>query len=264
MVITPEIMVRKMTTRSAVIALLAVSSLAFGAEDLLGKYKLNAQQLKDSAFDALTNDARPSGYWGAPREFKQIPAGAQVTTVKAIGALLKAWYSTDDFKKRYAEWRAEQLPEKPKPARSVKEQLAEMKANLDKQRATLKDMPPSVQPEMKKMLDEMEKSQTEMFTSQGAAIEKARFDGEMAQYADAQKNNPVDPKEKLKRALSGFLEATKDVEFNAPTVKKDGVTRFKLTEHEEKPDLWKRSFRAGKEVTEAARAFASGWLAELK
>ncbi len=263
MVITPVIMVWKMNFRVAAIAL-TVSTLAFGADEVLGKYKLNAEQLKDSAFEALTNDAQPSGHWGAPKVFQQLPPSAQVTAVTAIGALLKGWYATDDFKKRYAQWRAEQLPQKPKPARSVKEQLADAKANLDKQRATIKDMPPAMQPEMAKMLDEMEKSQVQMFTSQGAAIEKARFDGETAQYLEAEKNNPVDPKEKLKRALSGFLEATKDVEFAAATAKKNGVTVFKSAEHEQKSDLWKLSFRAGKDVTWAARAFASGWLAELK
>jgi hypothetical protein len=40
--------------------------------------------------------------------------------------------------------------------------------------------------------------------------------------------------------------------------------RFANEDYEGKPAEWKICFRAGKEATEAARAFARSWLTELE
>jgi hypothetical protein len=67
----------------------------------------------------------------------------------------------------------------------------------------------------------------------------------------------------VKKRLQAFLEATKNVDFAAKLVKKDKVMVFAKEEYENKDGNWKLAYRAGKEATEAARAFAQEWLKGL-
>ena len=72
-----------------------------------------------------------------------------------------------------------------------------------------------------------------------------------------------DPQVQLAKRLQAFLDATADVDFGAETTASGGLKRFVNEEYESKPSEWKMCYRAGKETTEALRAFASEWLAEL-
>jgi hypothetical protein len=72
-----------------------------------------------------------------------------------------------------------------------------------------------------------------------------------------------DPDVQLAKRLEAFLAATEDVDFDAKT-QGEGIKRFVKDEYEAKAPEWKMCYRAGKETTEAIRAFARDWLAELK
>lgn len=72
-----------------------------------------------------------------------------------------------------------------------------------------------------------------------------------------------DPKAQLAKRLEAFLAATADVDFAAATRQSGGLKMFEKPEYESKPSEWKMCYRAGKETTEALRAFAQGWLEEL-
>lgn len=60
-----------------------------------------------------------------------------------------------------------------------------------------------------------------------------------------------------------FLEATSDVDYDAKLVSRGGKMRFANEDYESKSANWKLAYRAGREATEKARAFASVWFAEL-
>lgn len=72
-----------------------------------------------------------------------------------------------------------------------------------------------------------------------------------------------DPKVTLKARLQAFLDTTADVDFDAETESSGGLKRFVNEKYEAKPPEWKMCYRAGKEVTEAVRAFAKDWISEL-
>jgi len=72
------------------------------------------------------------------------------------------------------------------------------------------------------------------------------------------------PNVQLKKALEAFLKNTEKVDFAAATRSSDGLKIFENSAYEAKPREWKMCYRAGKETSEAIRAFASGWLEELK
>lgn len=70
-------------------------------------------------------------------------------------------------------------------------------------------------------------------------------------------------KGQLKQQLTTFVAIAAKVNFNAPTVEKDGRTRFVNSADEKQGALWKACFRAGEAPTAAAVKLARGWLAEL-
>lgn len=93
----------------------------------------------------------------------------------------------------------------------------------------------------------------------GKAVDKALGS---ESKADANKLDK-DPNAQLKKRLQAFLEVTADVDFQAKTAGTGSARRFADEENEAKPREWKMCFRAGPEVTAAAREFAEQWLAEL-
>lgn len=60
------------------------------------------------------------------------------------------------------------------------------------------------------------------------------------------------------------LDETSGVDFAAQTKPVSRTRRFERADYEKKPRAWKTCCRAGREACDAARAFASGWLAALK
>ncbi|RYE20883.1 MAG: choice-of-anchor D domain-containing protein, partial [Sphingobacteriales bacterium] len=68
----------------------------------------------------------------------------------------------------------------------------------------------------------------------------------------------------LIQVQKGLLSLDKTLADYLPEFEKYGKKRFVNPVYEGKRTEWKQGFRAGKEVTESARAFAQKWLSELK
>jgi len=78
-----------------------------------------------------------------------------------------------------------------------------------------------------------------------------------------EKEYPADQMVLVKYRLAQFLTITADVDFNAELKEQNGKKRFVNPVYEKKRAEWKQAFRAGKDATETARAFAQQWLKEL-
>lgn len=70
-------------------------------------------------------------------------------------------------------------------------------------------------------------------------------------------------KAQLKQHFTTFVAIAPKVNFKAPTVEKNGQTRFVNAADERQGALWKACFRAGEGATAAALKLARAWLAEL-
>lgn len=90
------------------------------------------------------------------------------------------------------------------------------------------------------------------------ADKMARHDSTAAREAAALDK---DPNVTIRRRLQQFLDDTAGIVYDAKT-SGDSKT-FVDAAYEAKPPLWKMGYRAGKETTEAARAFAKEWMEEL-
>jgi hypothetical protein len=64
--------------------------------------------------------------------------------------------------------------------------------------------------------------------------------------------------------LQQFLDETKDIDFSAELVERNGKKYFANKAYEQKSSRWKMAFRAGREVVEPARVFVKQWLTEIK
>ena len=75
---------------------------------------------------------------------------------------------------------------------------------------------------------------------------------------------PADPRALVAIALRQFLDLSKDIDFTAQLVERDKKMRFADAALEASPPSGKCCFGPEKPATDAARAFAQKWLADLE
>ena len=184
------------------------------AEDALQQYGLDRVQIENSLLGALR------GWYGAPdmKLLKALPPDQRAAAVTTLGAFLKEYTRSTDFKTMYL-----------KAWKNSKPKGLGMLGGLN----------------AKSLLD---KGKDKVLGNQAEA-DKSALD--------------KDPNVTLKRRLQSFLDATADVDFEAEIKGEGGSRRFVDKQYEARPPEWKMCFRAGKEASDAARAFAKGWLEEL-
>jgi hypothetical protein len=197
--------------------------------------------------------------------------------VEQVLTFAKAYVNSPQFAKDYAALREEAKPQvEEEEQKSVDEILAERqaqrKADLEETKKSIAAMPAEYRKQAeegyKAAVEAMKQLDTPEFRKmerQGIEMElQGRKESENSDLADWKENYPENPKEVVKRRLREFLEATEGIDYDAQLTKKYGKMVFVNREYESKPSDWKMAFRAGKEPTEKARAFAKAWLAELK
>lgn len=245
------------------ICLLAPS--AANAEEILPKLGLQQSTAEETLLDSLLE---PEG-WSAPitSAMRALPPKERAAAVKALGAAARAYLESETFATRYAEERAERMPVPPQPVRSAEQLAAEQKAQIDEAvqsaESSMGALPKEQQDEIRSSLAQLKSN-----TPDSAVLveaDRARFHDEQLAYEEAlTKAPPKDPRQAIKHRLERFLAATADVDFSAKLVKDGKLRRFVRADFEKKPYEWKLCFRAGREATEAARAFAREWLDSLK
>lgn len=255
------------------LALVALTSaVAVAAADVFQEYGLDRPSWAGSFLSSLTDGAFSVPSF--PAKLKSVPEGRRAAVVQALGAAAKAYVASADFRSRYAKEVEESQPDDLKPPRTAAEieasMRAEMRKGLTEMEASVKDLPAASRKEAEAALAQVRSEFEKQAASLGkAAAEQAR--AEKARYEAARSRPPdpnalpADPKVALRRALDAFLRETSGVDFAAETRAGASRTRrFVRPDYEAKPRSWKLCYRAGREACDAARAFASGWLAELK
>lgn len=263
--------------------LLAIVSLGFTVNHLYDdKVKNILSQLKLSEDNAemtiFSNLSRPSFYIPGVAALKKIAVGERPSVALFAAEYIKQQTTTQEFIKRYNEYREKKkpaLPEKPQPVSEMKEQyrkqLEESIANTDKMIQQLPDMKATFEESKKSMqqqLAELDDPNNPMFS---ADMEKLMTDGynqQMEIYnqkvAGWEEEYPANnPDKMIKKWLNTFLENTGNVDFSAETKEVNGKIVFVNQNYERKSHMWKLCFRAGKETVETARTFAEKWLREL-
>ncbi len=261
--------------RAYVVAgLLCVTALGATAQDHLATLGISEGRAKEAVFDSFMSDAVSIA--GKPAAFLGLSPTARAAMTTFALNLARTFTESEDFKRRYADHREangpEPLPEEQtadtifkKQRDGFENQVAEMRKLFDQitpeQRATLE----AGWADMRKQLDEMEKGDRRKqidaaLREERAAQVRSRAEA-MTQFEQA---FPADPRALVAMRLRHFLQATADVNYAATLTDKDKKKVFADPDLEAKPAEWKMAFRAGKPASDAARAFAQKWLADLQ
>jgi hypothetical protein len=259
------------------VALLGISAgfiVAQAGSDVLAKLGIEKGSAGPEVLSSLS-----SGYIydsAAVKAFKALPASARAEVVRAGLDWAKTYIASAEFKSAYAKLRESKKPAPPGPVPSAEETLAKMKADMEKGIENMRQVQATADAETKKSMDTAIKqirAQMEELDKNPQMKENFRLGAEMQRTAN--KNDyearlktwnddlPEDPGMLVAKRIRQFLETSADVDFSAGLAPRGDKMVFVKDEYEKKSAYWKTCFRAGKEATEAARAFAKAWLAEL-
>lgn len=182
----------------------------------------------------------------------QLSADEKAALTREGLSLAKAWLETDEGRKQ---WVKSLDPQE--HVQTVPERSAELASGFTYWSTLVKERKPS-RPRDAEMLA----SVTIKLNSFKA--DRARLDREAMTRANAAATTDSAAfKAQLKERLTYFLGETKQMPWDAKLVEANGKKLFVNPTLEGKADWWKFCWRAGPEVTNAAREFATGWLAEL-
>lgn len=257
-------------------ALLAITLTVAFAADLLGELGFTEQSARERIFQNFVDGSVYSDFKVAV--FKAAAPDKRVLFVKAVTTFAKTFTQTEQFKTMYAEYRE---ANKPTPAsadtKGFDEQMAaqakEFEQNLAQMKEIMKTMPPDQQKEMQQQIEQMRK---EMEANRKNPEMKAAYEETMKAESAAnaedyarrlkewEQEHPANANQLIANRLREFLDETKDLDYTAKLVAQYGKMRFADEKFERKSSQWKMCFRAGKEATETACAFAAEWLKELQ
>ncbi len=259
-----------------VLVSIVVMSFTFVA-GFLETLKITADQAHMAIWDSFSygNYAGPTS-----PEYHNFSKTVQLAMIKEIGAFAKAYSQTDDFKKRYAEHREGKKPVAPEPYQSTADMRKKMHESLANNIKDIEgklstytgDTRKAVEQALvmlKQQLKENDDPKNPMYSAEMEATIKKAYDDRVKDYqrevAEWQAQNPESPHNLIKQRLTEFLQLSSTVDFSAKLQKgSDNKMVFVNPEYESKDENWKYIYRAGKEATDAARAIATQWLAEIK
>ncbi len=220
-------------------------------------------------------DGRPN-YYPAVKAFKAATPAVRVTLVKGLLAWTKTYTESAAFKAAYDRQRQSDVPTPPKFKGTVDDELAaqraEQRKSIDDAKKNLAQLPAEMRPQMEATIKQMEEMfdknnkdpQMQALLRQGVEMQRAERQKSYEQDVRThEKRYPADPRALIARRLQEFLDVSKDVDYGAKLVPAGARQRFADPRYEQKPDQWKLCYRAGKDVTDAARQFAQAWLSEL-
>lgn len=252
-------------------ACVAFTMVVLAADAVLQELSVREADAHRSFFDLIW-DGTPS-IPGGQKVFKAASPEKQAAIVRGLGSLLKAYTRSATFKTQYAQYVEANRPRPDRDGiKSTSEQDTEMAEALQKMEADIKKMPPELQAQMRETVKQMKaqqdemKKNTEYQSARESAVKQAK-EAEAREYqerlATYNAEHPANHDVLIAARLKEFLALSGDVNFEAKLVKRGGLMRFEDPALESRPAEWKLCFRAGKQATDAARAFAAEWLKEL-
>ena len=255
----------------AFLALALAAGAAAAASDVFQEYGLDRRVWSDAFVNSLADGVlQPPA---VTSKLKFVPPAQRAAVVNALGAAAKGFFASADFRTRWAKEVEASLPDDLRPPRTAAEIEAASRAELQKGLVDMEQSVKSLQGDARRQAEaalaqvraEMDRQAAGLgkAAAQQAAEEKARYDAAKKRPPDPSAL-PSDPKAALRKSLQQFLAETSAVDWGAELREASRTRRFVKAEYEKKPRSWKACFRAGREACEAARACATGWLAELR
>jgi hypothetical protein len=211
-------------------------------------------------------------YYAVSQSFKALDDDARAEVIEGAASWARTYLESDAFAEQYVKMRDEAEPTPPEFTGSIEDEL---ERTLDKQRVDyeesrkgLASLPretrDALEESMEATMKLMNEPQMIEMQKQGIAQDRAY---RQASYEEAharwEKDYPEDVSGLIELRLREFLDTTKDMDFDADLVERNGRQVFEDPELEAKPSEWKVYFRAGEEAVTAARDAATEWLEDV-
>lgn len=234
---------------------------------------------KSSADDKIGNSILGGGIdlYGV-KNAKNIALGNRKAVVLDLIAHTKKYVASPAFIKKYnAEIRdhyrpKEYIPQTPEEMRA--ENIKAAKEAVVKIEETVKKADANSKPIFQKVLEDAKKNvvfaedpnnkHIVAYTKNYPEFVKSTKESYQRQLADFERKYPANHLLYVRMRLQEFMEETKDIDFGAELVSKNGKKYFVNRAYENKGSRWKMAFRAGKEVVEPAREAVQKWMEEIK
>ena len=247
------------------------------AFDFLQTLGINRENAENSVWNSFSG-----GYFSKPYSevYKTLSSQTRIAMVKEIGAFAKAYTQSDDFKKKYKEYRESQKPSAPEKPKSMKETKEEYKAEIQKSISEMENNAVNYTGDIRKGLDEAISTMKEqlqqidnpdnpMFSPEAEAMTQQTYELQTQDYqskvTEWGQKYPESADGMIRERLKYFLDVSSTVDFNAKVTKSEyGKYIFVNQDYENQTSEWKMIFRAGKESTDAARQVTQQWMGELK
>lgn len=246
------------------------------AQGRLTDFGLTETGVKQSVVRSLI-DGTPTTFPDR-RLIKAASPAVRAAFVKNTLNLVKAYCESPAFRVDYERQREAARPQPPKSKGGAEDQVAKqfadqrlavenMKKNMSKMNAEIQKQMASTVKQMEDNLARMEKD-PRMATMLRQSFEQNRA-SELKNYEERlvvfEKVYPANPQTLIALRLHQFLDETRDFPYNAKLLPaQNGKFRFADPQLENKTNLWKLCYRAGREPVEAARTLAAGWLRQIE
>ena len=261
-----------------ILIIVGASLLSFKTEQLYGDFFKQLGITKQEANGKISNSFLAGGldYYGI-RNAKSIVTNDRAALVKDIASYAKEYVVSAEYVKQYMALKESNKPqpyklETPEGMRSnmirqAKEAVQQTEESLKKAPAEMKAIFEKTLDAAKQNLKQIEDPNNESikaYTENYAAAEKHMKESYEHLLKQWETKYPTNHLLYIKVRLQEFLNATKNIDFSAQLIEKNGVKYFVNPDYERKDNRWKAAFRAGKEAVEAARTFAEQWVNEIK
>ena len=276
-----EVIMKRITLLFLIMSL-SISFLAYRtiddtANDILKQLGINTDDAKEYIW---SNVIRASFSHPTTNEMKALAAGDRPAIVRQLVVYAQHYVTSDEFSKKYQEYRIGMKPAPPEKPKSMDELRQEQKTQLHHSIEEMEKTKKSFAADQQKQFDDyihqmqeqlvsVDDPKNPMFNKEMEEYFKQSYEAQMKEHetkvSEWQNEWPERAAPVIIRSLQNFLDVSKDIDYRAEVFKDaHGKLLFSKTIYENKPAEWKLCYRAGKETIEAARAAARQWLDELK
>jgi hypothetical protein len=261
-----------------ILIILGTSLLSFKTEQLYGDFLKQLGITRQEANEKISGSFLTGGlnYYGI-RNLKNIVKSDRAAIVKDLASYAKQYANSPEYIKQYIALKESNKPEQykletPEETRAnmikmAKEAVQQTEESLRKAPAEMKSIFEKTLEAAKQNLKQAEDPNNKAmkaYSQNFAAAEKQMKESHESLLKQWEAKYPTNHLLYIKVRLQAFLQATKDVDFSAELIEKNGIKYFVNPDYERKGNQWKMAFRAGKDAVETARTVTQDWMNEIK
>lgn len=214
--------------------------------------------------------------WGL-QNAKNIALGNRTAVVMDVLEYTRQYSASEEFKKEYISLKQSNKPVKfimQTPEDMRKEMISQYEKSIGELEKSAKQADPKTKTilenilvESRRQLQDAKDPNNQLIRNYASNYEQMESSYQQAyeeQLKEWEAKYPDNGMLFVKQQLVKFMNETRDIDFNAELVAKNGKKYFVNPAYEHKNNYWKMGYRAGKEVVEPARQVIEKWLQEIK